>query len=158
MMVSLPASGSGSCPLIGKREHTSTARSASMRRIVRCLGQRSTNTPANGPISRAGSAAASATPLTARKHSHPFTRDIRVEMRDRFKRGACRGCGAKKRGEVRKGGNNGESLPLRSLLDSRRMRRESRSEQGRDRSARLGVDKCSTDLLYSATTLLERLA
>src|SRR6266849_1059584 len=48
-----------------------------------------------------------------------------VEMRDRFKRVSReRGCGAKKRGIGPNRGNNEESLPLRSLLDSRRMRRE----------------------------------
>ena len=38
----------------------------------------------------------------------------------------------KRGGEVRKGGNNGESLPLRSLLDSRRMRREHTGRVSKD--------------------------
>ena len=38
----------------------------------------------------------------------------------------------KRGGEVRKGGNNGESLPLRSLLDARRMRREHTGRVSKD--------------------------
>src|SRR5258708_20783168 len=53
-------------------------------------------------------------------------------MRDRFKRGAYRGCGAKKRERGPGRGNNGESLPLRSLLDSRRMRREHTGRGSKD--------------------------
>src|SRR5713101_2935968 len=55
-----------------------------------------------------------------------------VEMREGFKRGACRGRGAKKRGIGPNRGNNGESLPLRSLLDSRRMRREHTGRVSKD--------------------------
>jgi hypothetical protein len=38
----------------------------------------------------------------------------------------------KRGGEVRKGGNNGERLPLRLLLDSRRMRREHTGRVSKD--------------------------
>src|SRR5215469_1098245 len=55
-----------------------------------------------------------------------------VEMRDRFKRVSRGGAVRKRGGEVRKGGNHGESLPLRSLLDSRRMRREHTGRVSKD--------------------------
>ena len=38
----------------------------------------------------------------------------------------------KRGGEARKGGNNGENLPLRLLLDSRRMRREHTDRVSKD--------------------------
>lgn len=53
-------------------------------------------------------------------------------MQDRFKH-VSRGRAVRKRGgEVRKGGNNRESLPLRLLLDSRRMRREHTERVSKD--------------------------